>query len=97
MKRLSLFLVLITAILQGCAENPKNREAESLFVSAKQKEAQGSPSGRSEALSTYQLIAQDYADTPYGKRAQAEFDRLAPTVSRETSERLMSAIDAASF
>lgn len=97
MKKLAVILALCSALMQGCAENPKAREAEALFVSAKQKEAQNSPAGRAEALDIYQLIAADYADTSYGKRAQAEFDRLAPTVSREMSERLTSALDAASF
>lgn len=96
MKRLSIILALCAALTQGCTENPRAREAEALFVGAKQKEAQGGPQARSEALSTYQLISKDYADTSYGKRAQAEFDRLAPIVSQETSERLMSTIEAAS-
>jgi hypothetical protein len=96
MKKLSVILALCAALFQGCAENPRIREAETLFVGAKQREAQGGASGRSEALSTYQMIARDYSDTPYGKRAQAECDRLAPTVSREASERLTSAIEAAS-
>ncbi len=97
MKTLTVVITLCALLLQGCAEDPRSREAETLFVSAKQKEALQTPEGRSEALGVYQMVAQDYADTQHGKRAQAEFDRLSPVVAKEMSSKLNALIQEAAY
>ncbi len=75
-----LLLLCVSGIFSGCGASAKERQAEALFVSAREKESTPGSKNLYQAFSIYEGLVREFDGTDAAKRAKDRVKVLTPTV-----------------